>query len=87
MAKKTAKMKAAETPAKPVQTKAQAKRVKAALEGKNFRKITLQITNEFPTIPTGHLSNMITGMLHGLSFYEDVLSAIEDLGDTEDSVK
>lgn len=86
MAKQT-KTKEAVVPAKPVQTKAQTKRVVAAFEGKNIRKIVHEINNDFPGVRTGDLNNMLLRMLRGDLFDEKMLSAVEALDITEDVIE
>lgn len=87
MAKKSAKIKAVEPTEKPVQTKAQTKRVVAAFEGKNIRKIVHEINNDFPGVRTGDLNNMLLRMLRGDIFDEKMLSAVEALDITEEVIE
>lgn len=86
MAKQT-KTKEAVVPAKSVQTKAQTKRVVAAFEGKNIRKIVHEINNDFPGMRTGDLNNMLLRMLRGDVFDEKMLSAVEALDITEEIIE
>lgn len=94
MAKQTVKTKAVKAPAKnaaplvkPVQTKAQTKRVVAAFEGKNMRKIVHEINNDFPLIRTGDLNNTLLRMLRGDVFNEELLVAVEALDITEEVIE
>ena len=67
-----------------VQTPAQAKRVKAALEGKNLRQVTFDINNKFPETRTADLNIKLLQILRGQLWDETIVAEIEALDITEE---
>jgi hypothetical protein len=77
--KATAKKEVEKPKVKPAVTAAQKKRIDAALKDKNLRQVNHDINNEFPTIRTGELLNMLLKIQRYQLFDENIIAAIENL--------